>query len=110
MPKREKRPVILTEYGGYSLSDKEHSSSDKTFGYAIYKDVAKLNAAIERLWTRDIIPAKRQGLCAAIYTQLSDVQDETNGLVTYDRQVVKVNKTMLKKLNDELNDFNPSSS
>lgn len=103
MPKREKRPVILTEYGGYSLSEKDHSSSDRTFGYAIYKDKDKLNAAIKRLWTRDILPAKEQGLCAAIYTQLSDVQDETNGLVTYDRQVVKADRAMLKELNDALN-------
>lgn len=103
MPKRENRPVILTEYGGYSLSLDGHTSSGKTFGYAKFSDSEKLNRAIEKLWKDEIIPAQRQGLCAAIYTQLSDVQDETNGIVTYDRQAVKVDCEKLKKLNGELN-------
>ena len=105
MPKRESRPVILTEYGGYSLSLKGHTSGDKTFGYAKFSDSKKLNLAIEKLWKGEIIPAQREGLCAAIYTQLSDVQDETNGLVTYDRQVVKVDCDTLRKLNGELNEY-----
>ena len=99
MPKREKRAVILSEYGGYSLSLDGHRSTDKTFGYAKFDGKEKLNAAIEKLWRDEIIPAREQGLCAAIYTQLSDVQDETNGIVTYDRQVVKVDMDRLKELN-----------
>ena len=100
MPKKEKRPVILTEFGGYSLSLSGHVFSQKTFGYAIYKSKDKLMNAIARLWQKEIIPAKEQGLCASIYTQLSDVQDETNGLVTYDRQVVKVDQEQMKKFNE----------
>lgn len=102
MPRKEKRPVILTEFGGYSMSLDGHAASDKIFGYAKFYDADKLNAAIEKLWQKEIIPAKEQGLCASIYTQLSDVQDETNGIVTYDRQVVKIDCKMLAKLNDEL--------
>ncbi len=102
MPKKESRPVILTEYGGYSLSLYNHTYSNKTFGYAKFKNKSALNAALTKLWTKEIIPAKEQGLCAAIYTQLSDVQDETNGIVTYDRQQIKVDCENLKQLNDRL--------
>ncbi|MDE7337354.1 MAG: glycoside hydrolase family 2, partial [Clostridia bacterium] len=105
MPKKEKRPVILSEFGGYSLSLKNHTFSDKTFGYAKFKDKEKLNLAIKNLWEKEIIPAKEQGLCASIYTQLSDVQDETNGIVTYDRKVVKADCKLLAELNGKLNEF-----
>lgn len=102
MPKREKRPVILSEFGGYSMKIEDHSFSDKIFGYAIFKDKYKLNDAIAKLWQNELIPAKQQGLCACIYTQLSDVQSEVNGLVTYDRRVVKADEERLRKLNEEL--------
>ena len=102
MPKREKRPVILSEFGGYSMKTEDHSFSDKIFGYAIYDDAAKLDAAIRKLWETELVPAKEQGLCACIYTQLSDVQCEVNGLVTYDRRVVKVDEAALKALNEKL--------
>ncbi|MDE5991136.1 MAG: glycoside hydrolase family 2 [Clostridia bacterium] len=104
MPKKENRPVILTEFGGYSLSLDGHAFSNKTFGYAKYRDKDKLNGALKKLWLNEIIPAKKQGLCASIYTQLSDVQDETNGLVTYDRQAVKVDKKQMAELNGKLNE------
>ncbi|MDE5548720.1 MAG: glycoside hydrolase family 2, partial [Clostridia bacterium] len=102
MPKKEKRPVILTEFGGYSLSIENHVYSKKTFGYAKYPDKDKLMNAIKNLWQKEIIPAKEQGLCASIYTQLSDVQDETNGIVTYDRQVVKIDCELMRELNEML--------
>lgn len=102
MPLREKRPVILSEFGGYSMKIDDHAFSDKIFGYAIFKEETKLNAAIGKLWETELLPAKKQGLCASIYTQLSDVQSEVNGLVTYDRRVVKVNEEELKKLNEKL--------
>ena len=79
-----------------------HTFVDKAFGYAMYKDQNSLDSALNKLWKEQIIPAKSQGLCAAIYTQVSDVQSEVNGLVTYDRQVVKVDVNALKALNDKL--------
>ena len=102
MPKREKRPVILSEFGGYSMKIEDHAFSEKIFGYAIFNDKDKLDAALKRLWEDELIPAKELGLCASIYTQLSDVQSEVNGLVTYDRRIVKVDENALKKLNDDL--------
>ncbi len=102
MPKKESRPVILSEFGGYSMRVENHSFSDKIFGYAKFNDRNALNSAIKKLWQEQLIPAKRQGLCAAIYTQLSDVQCEVNGLITYDRMQIKIDKAMLAKLNFEL--------
>ena len=46
----------------------------------------------------EIIPAVKQGLCGAVYTQLSDVEDETNGLYSYDRRVCKVNEQRMKDI------------
>ena len=102
MPKREKRPVILSEFGGYSMKTEDHSFSDKIFGYAVYDEADKLDAAIRKLWETELVPAKDKGLCACIYTQLTDVQSEVNGLVTYDRRVVKVDEAALKALNEKL--------
>ena len=102
MPRGEKRPVSLTEYGGYAMKIDGHTFVNKAFGYAMYKDQKSLDDAIRKLWQNEIIPAKEQGLCAAIYTQVSDVQSEVNGIVTYDRQIVKVDVKALKTWNDEL--------
>ena len=102
VPRKEKRPVALTEFGGYSLNIEGHSQIEKAFGYAQYNDQKSLDEALKKLWTNEIIPAKKDGLCASIYTQVSDVQLEINGIVTYDRQVVKVDVNALKALNEEL--------
>ncbi|MCX4361979.1 MAG: glycoside hydrolase family 2 [Clostridia bacterium] len=102
MPKKEKRHVSLSEYGGYAMKIDRHTFVNKIFGYAIYKNQAKLDKALADLWSKQIIPAKQKGLCAAIYTQLSDVQYEVNGIVTYDRQKIKIDTNALKALNDKL--------
>ena len=54
------------------------------------------------MYRRDIIPAKKLGLAAAIYTQLSDVEDELNGLITYDRKVIKMDKERILEMSREL--------
>ena len=82
--------LALTEYGGYSLHLKDHSTSDTEFGYRRFGSVALLADAFRTLHTDQILPAVRRGLSATVYTQLSDVEDETNGLLTYDRRVVKI--------------------
>ena len=53
-------------------------------------------AAVEQLYRKQVIPAARKGLCAAVYTQVSDIEDETNGILSYDRKVCKLTpETML---------------
>ena len=85
------KPVVLSEFGGYVWKIKDHSfNREETYGYKIFEKREDWEAAFRALYREQIEPAVPQGLCAAVYTQLSDVEDETNGLVTYDRRVVKL--------------------
>ncbi|MBQ3500838.1 MAG: glycoside hydrolase family 2, partial [Oscillospiraceae bacterium] len=60
------------------------------YGYKKFKSREELVSGICALYEREIIPAIKNGLCAAIYTQLSDVEDETNGILSFDRKVLKI--------------------
>ncbi|MFA7110489.1 MAG: glycoside hydrolase family 2, partial [Bacilli bacterium] len=62
----------------------------------------QLTDAFIRLYEQEIVPAAKEGLAASVYTQLSDVEDELNGLVTYDRQVIKVKAGLIRKINYKL--------
>ncbi len=87
------RPLVLSEFGGYSCKIEGHSFNlDNTYGYRFFTDTEKFSEALRSLYLDEVIPMIDRGLCATVYTQVSDVEDETNGLVTYDRQVVKVKK------------------
>ncbi len=84
------KPVVLSEFGGYVWKCLDHSfNREETYGYKIFQSREDWEAAFRALYREQIEPAVPKGLCAAVYTQLSDVEDETNGLVTYDRRVVK---------------------
>lgn len=86
MPKSQ-RPIVLSEFGGYSYKLPGHAyNTEKTYGYRFFDDPEKFEAALRRLFDDEVLPARGRGLSAAIYTQLSDVEDETNGLLTYDRK------------------------
>ena len=98
-----KRPCVLSEFGGYSWKLPEHSfNPDQTYGYKKFTNHNAFVRALEDLYLKEVIPAIQQGLCAAVLTQVSDVEDETNGLVTYDRQVVKVDEKSMSALAQEL--------
>ncbi len=99
---RFSRAVILSEFGGYGLEIDGHKSTSGKFVYRGYKSKEELTDAVVSMYRRDIFPAKEQGLCASIYTQLSDVEDELNGLVTYDREVVKMDERKMYEMGREL--------
>ena len=95
-------PQVLSEFGGYVWKLPEHSFNEKkTYGYRIYPDRERYARALTALYEK-LIPLAGQGLCAAIYTQLSDVEDETNGLLTYDRRVQKIDAGRLRPLAERL--------
>lgn len=97
------RPLVLSEFGGYSCKIEGHSFNlDKTYGYRFFTDSAQFEDALERLYLDEVIPMIDRGLCAAVYTQVSDVEDETNGLLTYDRQVLKVDPARMQKIAEAL--------
>lgn len=84
------RPLVLSEFGGKTWRVEGHIfNPGKTYGYGACPTKEALNEAVAALYRESILPAVEKGLCAAIYTQVSDVEDEVNGLMTYDRRVVK---------------------
>ncbi len=99
--KADKRMLALTEFGGYSLSAGERKS-EKPFGYKLFTDGKELSDAIKSLYMDELKPLIKNGLCAAVYTQLSDVEDEINGLLTFDRRVQKADTALMQSLNEEL--------
>ena len=68
---------------------------DKSYGYGGCKTKEELSAALSKLYLEEVLPCISRGLCGAIYTQVSDVEDEINGLVTYDRKVVKADSQQM---------------
>ena len=75
---------------------------EKEFGYKKFKTQAELVAALKTLYLKKLKPLIAKGLCGAIYTQVSDVEEEINGLVTYDRKVVKVPTEIMSEINAEI--------
>ncbi len=96
------RAVVLSEYGGYARRIEGHCESQKNYGYKRIKSEADMFGALSDLFDVQIRDAKRKGLAAAVYTQLSDVEDELNGLVTYDRRVTKLPVPAMRSLSDGL--------
>ena len=92
-----KKPLVLSEFGGKTYACEGHVfNPDKSYGYGGCKTPQELAAAMKMLYLEEVLPCIPKGLCAAIYTQLSDVEDEINGLLSYDRKICKLNpETML---------------
>lgn len=100
MRKPDDRAFVITEYGGYSQKEAGHMwNSQKAFGYLMFKDKASLSAAYEKLHKKQVIPLIEKGLCGTIYTQLSDVENEVNGIYTYDRAVLKPDEKTVININ-----------
>ena len=98
---KDPRPVVLSEFGGYSMKIDGHVfDAEKEFGYKKFKTPEALLAALRVLYLEKLLPLIGKGLCGAIYTQVSDVEEEINGLWTYDRKVVKIPVDEMKKIND----------
>lgn len=99
------RVVALTEYGGYAYGMKGHVACEKEFGYQLYNSKEELTRNYKRLWVEEIYPNLEKGLCSAIYTQTSDIEEEVNGIMTYDREEVKLVEEDVRELNRELYDL-----
>ena len=96
------RPIVISEFGGYSHRVKDHLFGIDEYGYGGYATQKEYEDALVKLYSDEVKPLISKGICALVYTQVSDVEDETNGLLTYDREVLKVNPERIKKLMDEL--------
>lgn len=90
---------MLSEFGGYSYKLQDHScNSKKTYGYRFFQGEQEFQNALNEVYLNEVAGQIKNGLCASIYTQVSDVEDETNGFFTYDRKVLKVKPEEMKKI------------
>ena len=100
---KDQRPVVLSEFGGYSLKVDGHVFNEsKEFGYKKFKTEQELCDAIEHLYHKKLLPLIQKGLCACVYTQVSDLEEEINGLITYDRKHIKVPIERMCQINSKL--------
>ena len=98
-----RRPLLLTEFGGYSCALEGHRfNPDEEYGYQKYPTTEEFQTALLKLYREGILPQIRRGLCGCILTQVSDVEEETNGLVTYDRMVIKADQGQMQSLARDL--------
>ncbi len=100
--KAERRATALTEFGGYSLCVPGHHMFRKVYGYRIYRKKSELTAGYREWIEREVLPNIPRGLSATVYTQLSDVEEETNGILPYDREVLKLEAETVRELNEKM--------
>jgi len=102
---KENKVLLLSECGGYVREIEGHKNTLKSYGYGKAKNEQQLMKKINKLYHVSVIDSIKEGLCGCVYTQLSDIEDELNGLYTFDRKVCKVNKKKMleiKKYIDEV--------
>jgi hypothetical protein len=101
--KKDSKPVVLSEFGGYCLRVGGHTFNlNSEYGYKKIASTEELQKEFCALYERDVIPAIKKGLCASVYTQVSDVEDEINGILTYDRKVCKLNGGTMRRLAEKI--------
>ena len=98
----QKRTVALSEYGGIAWPMPGHEPPHKAYGYGTAKDRQELTARYKKLQLKTVLPQLEKGLSALVYTQLTDVEDEVNGLFTYDRAAVKPDANAVRSVNAAL--------
>ncbi len=97
------RPCFVSECGGYSqIVDGHFYSKYNTYGYGGTEDKEALTDMIVKMYEEMIISGLDKGICGCVYTQMSDVEDEVNGLYTYDRKVCKVNVEKMQQVAEEI--------
>ncbi len=100
--RNKNRPISISEFGGYSYRVDGHLFGSNNYGYRLFQSAEEYENAIIKLYSEEVIPLLDKGVCALVYTQLTDVEDETNGFITYDRRVVKVDADKIHALMTKL--------
>ena len=86
------RIVVLSEYGGAVYHVEGHSMFERTYGYHTCTSAEEFEETFRKKLLDEVLPLRSQGLSGAVYTQVSDIEEETNGLLTYDRKVRKISE------------------
>ena len=96
--------LFLSEYGGIKRHIKGHTFTKRkaNYGYGSSNDEKELTNKLIDMYANMIIPSIKKGLAGSVLTQLSDVEEEENGLYTYDREVCKINKRTVREMNDSI--------
>ena len=103
--KKSEKPIVLSEFGGFTYAAPDHIwSTENTYGYGGCKTPEALTEKLRRIYQERVIPAAKKGLCASVYTQVSDVEDEINGLLTYDRKLCKPDAQTMRAIAKALQD------
>lgn len=98
-----RKPVIISEFGGYSLCIQNHIFNENhEYGYKKFSNIDDFNEGFKELYQRDIINNLDFVLSGCIYTQLTDVEDETNGLLTYDRKICKLDEDIALEISEKI--------
>ena len=104
-PTEDNRAAVLGEFGGQALVVRDHlwlqDFARAPDHYETSQSKAKLHSTYDRM-IRALGPMKDKGLAAAVYTQLTDVEMEVNGLMTYDRAVIKFDEAHMQQIHQSL--------
>ena len=96
------RANVLGEYGGIGLALEGHLwKPDRNWGYVQYKSVKEVTDEYVK-FGKELLKFIERGFTAAVYTQTTDVEIEVNGVMTYDRKVMKMDEKRIRKINDEI--------
>ncbi len=96
------KPLVISEFGGYSHRVDGHVFGNKNYGYSCYEKREDFLSAVRRLYSEEILPIVKKGASALVYTQISDVEDETNGFMTYDREILKISESEFYDISEKL--------
>ena len=103
--KLKNRAYVCSECGAYILDKRLKEAKKKEgFIYLLFNNKEDFQKEYQRFIKDEIIPAKKNGMSAFIYTQISDVEEEMNGFVSYDRKEIKVDIDVIKKANDSIDE------
>ena len=101
--KLKRRAYVCSECGAYILDKRLKDAKKKEgFIYLLFNNKEDFQKEYERFIQKEIKPAKEKGMSAFIYTQISDVEEEMNGFISYDRKEIKVDKEVIKNINDSI--------
>lgn len=106
----DSRPAVISEFGGYSCRCAGHLFGKRNYGYKTFKSEQELEEAIVSLYENEVAPLVNTGISALIYTQLTDIEDETNGFLTYDRKLMKVNAERIREVMNRLSEASKTTN
>lgn len=96
------RAYIVSECGAFILDKNIDTKKKAGFIYSVFNNKDDFQLKYKEFIEKEISPAAKKGMSAFIYTQFSDVEEEMNGFISYDRKIVKVDESIIKEINDNI--------